>query len=132
MTLDSSAVIAILRDEPERDEFVALIEDDPRCLMSAVSVLEATMVLEGRWGEDIGFDLDVFLRQAAVEIVAFDEEQLDWARKAFRRYGRGRHTGGLNFGDCAAYALARCSGEPLLFNGADFAATDVPRVKHGH
>src|ERR1019366_550263 len=109
MTLDSSAVVAILRDEPERDEFVALIDEDPRRLMSTVSVLEATMVLEGRWGEDIGADLDLFLRRASVEIVAFDEEQLDWARKAFRRFGKGRHAAGLNFGDCAAYALALCS-----------------------
>jgi ribonuclease VapC len=130
MTLDSSAVIAILRDEPERAAFVALIEEGARRLMSAVSVLEAAMVLEGRSGGDIGYDLDLFLRRASVEIVPFDEDQLDWARKAFRRYGKGRHPAGLNFGDCAAYALAQWSGEPLLFKGTDFAATDVPRLKY--
>ncbi len=130
MTIDSSAVIAILRDEPERGVFVTLIEKDPRRLISAASVLEAAMVLEGRSGEDKGFDLDLFLQRAAVEVVAFDDEQLDWARKAFRRFGKGRHPAGLNFGDCAAYALAQWSGEPLLFKGTDFAATDVPRVKY--
>lgn len=130
MTLDSSVVVAILRDEPERGIFVTLIERDPRRLMSSVSVLEAALVLEGRSGEDKGFDLDLFLRRAAVEIVPFDEEQLHWARKAFRRFGKGRHAAGLSFGDCAAYALALCSGEPLLFKGNYFAATDVPRVKY--
>lgn len=87
------------------------------------------MVLEGRGGEDAGADLDLFLRRAAVEIVAFDQEQLTWARRAYRRYGKGRHRAGLNFGDCAAYALAQWSGEPLLFKGSDFAATDVLRVR---
>ncbi len=128
MTLDTSAVLAILQDEPERSQFVSSIEQASRRLMSAVSVLEAAMVLEGRRGEDAGVDLDLFLLRASVETVPFDAEQLHLARSAFRRFGKGRHTAGLNFGDCAAYALAQCSGEPLLFKGTDFAATDVPRV----
>lgn len=129
MTLDTSAVLAILQDEPERAEFVALIEQAPRRLISAASVLEAAMVLEGRRGDDAGADLDLFLRRGGVEVVPFDEEQLSWARRAFRVYGKGRHAAGLNFGDCAAYALAQCSGEPLLFKGADFSATDVAQVR---
>ena len=128
MTLDTSSVLAILRDEPERAEFVALIEQARRRLMSAVSVLEAAMVLEGRRGDDAGADLDLFLQRASIEIVAFDQEQLAWARAAFRRFGKGRHPAGLNFGDCAAYALAQWSGEPLLFKGTDFRATDVFRA----
>jgi ribonuclease VapC len=128
MTLDTSAVLAILQDEPERTEFVSLIEQAPRRLMSTVSVLEAAMVLEGRRGEDAGLDLDLFLLRASVETVPFDAEQLQLARTAFRRFGKGRHAAGLNFGDCAAYALAQWSGEPLLFKGADFAATDVDRA----
>ena len=129
MTLDTSAVLAVLQDETERAEFVALIEQSSRRLISTVSVLEAAMVLEGRKGDDAGSDLDLFLQRASVETVAFDQEQLSVARMAFRRFGKGRHAAGLNFGDCAAYALARWSGEPLLFKGSDFAATDVVRVR---
>lgn len=129
MTLDTSAIVAIFQDEAERAEFVALIEEAPRRLISAVSVLEASMVLDGRRGGDAGAHLDQFLRRASIETVAFDEEQLVVARRAFLRFGKGRHKAGLNFGDCAAYALAQCSGEPLLFKGADFGATDVGRVR---
>ena len=129
MTLDTSAVMAVLQDEAERTEFVSLIEQAPRRLISAVSVLEAAMVLEGRKGDDAGADLDLFLQRASVETVAFDPEQLALARSAFRRFGKGRHAAGLNFGDCASYALAEWSGEPLLFKGSDFAATDVARVR---
>lgn len=129
MTVDSSAVLAVLQDEPERGEFAALIAEAPRRLISTVSVLEAAMVLEGRRGPDAGLDLDDFLRKAAVETVAFDEDQLRLARTAFRRFGKGRHPAGLNFGDCASCALAQWSGEPLLFKGTDFASTDVARVR---
>lgn len=129
MTLDTSAVLAVLQDENERLEFVSLIEQAPRCVISAVSVLEAAMVLEGRRGDDAGSDLDLFLQRASIETVPFDHEQLALARTAFRRFGKGRHSAGLNFGDCAAYALAQWSGEPLLFKGTDFAATDVPRAR---
>ena len=129
MTIDTSAIIAILRDEPERTEFVTLIEKAPRRLISAVSVLEATMVLEGRKSEDAGYMLDMFLRKASIKTIAFDEEQLTLARMAFRRFGKGRHSAGLNFGDCASYALAQWSAEPLLFKGTDFAATDVAHVR---
>ena len=87
------------------------------------------MVLEGRKGDDAGSDLDQFLRKASVETVVFDDEQLAAARTAFRRFGKGRHPAGLNFGDCAAYALSQCSGEPLLFKGSDFAATDVSAAR---
>jgi ribonuclease VapC len=128
MTLDTSAVLAVLQDEMERAEFVSLIEAASHRLISAVSVLEASMVLEGRRGDDAGADLDLFLRRASIETVAFDDEQLALARSAFRRFGKGRRPAGLNFGDCAAYALAQWSGEPLLFKGTDFAATDVVRV----
>lgn len=129
MTLDTSAVLAIVQDEPEREIFIRLIEESERRLMSAASVLEAAMVLEGRRGEDAGTDLDLLLDRAGVKIVAFDHEQLRLARRAFRRFGKGRHPAGLNFGDCIAYALSEWSGEPLLFKGADFAATDVRRAE---
>lgn len=129
MTLHTSALLAILQDEPERAEFVSLIEKSPRRLISAVSLLEAAMVLEGRKGDDAGSDLDLFVRRASIETVPLDEEQLLAARMAFRRLGKGRHAAGLNFGDCASYALAQWSGEPLLFKGADLAATDVASAR---
>jgi ribonuclease VapC len=129
MTLDTSAILAIFQDEPERTEFASLIERSSRRLISTVSVLEAAMVLEGRKGDDAGSDLDLFLQRASVEMVAFDQEQLMAARTAFRRFGKGRHAAGLNFGDCASYALAQCSGEPLLFKGRDFGATDVASAR---
>ena len=129
MTVDSSAILAVLQDEAERTEFVSLIEQSSRRLISAVSVLEAAMVLEGRRGDDAGSDLDLFLQRASIETVPFDQEQLAVARMAFRRFGKGRHAAGLNFGDCASYALAQWSGEPLLFKGSDFTATDVVRTR---
>ena len=129
MTLDTSAILAVLLDEDERSEFISLISAAPRRLISTVSVLEAAMVLEGRLGEDAGADLDTFMQRASIETVPFDDDQLVWARRAFRRYGKGRHRAGLNFGDCAAYALARWSGEALLFKGADFTATDMASAR---
>ena len=86
------------------------------------------MVLEGRKSEDAGYMLNMFPRKASIVTVAFDEEQLSVARVAFRRFGKGRHPAGLNFGDCASYALSRWSGEPLLYKGKDFSATDVDRI----
>lgn len=125
MTIDTSAVVAILRDEPEREDFAVLIESAGRRIISTVSVLEAGMVLGGRYGIDAASDLDLFLLRGRIEVVPFDQEQLGFARRAFERYGKGRHPAGLNFGDCAAYALAQCSGEPLLYKGSDFDLTDV-------
>ena len=128
MTLDKSAILAVLLDESDRADFVSRIEQAERRLVSAVTVLESAMVLEGRKGDDAGHDLDLFLQRASIEVVPFDQEQLHHARSAFRRFGKGRHAAGLNFGDCVSYALAQWSGEPLLFKGTDFAATDLPRV----
>jgi ribonuclease VapC len=125
MTIDTSAVLAILQGEPERDRFLECIGAAERCQISAMSVLEASLILEQRRGVDACADLDQFLRAAAIAIAPFDEGQIEWARVAFRRYGKGRHPAGLNFGDCAAYALSRSSGEALLFKGTDFAKTDV-------
>ncbi|MCX6602348.1 MAG: type II toxin-antitoxin system VapC family toxin [Acidobacteria bacterium] len=129
MTVDTSAVLAVMQNEEERAEFVRLLGEADHRLISTVSVLEAAIVLEGRRGEDAGMDLDLFLRRASITTVTFDAEQLAIARFAFRRYGKGRHRAGLNFGDCAAYALAQWSGEALLFKGNDFGETDVSRVR---
>jgi ribonuclease VapC len=129
MTLDTSAVLAILLREPERYQFAELIEQDQTRLMSTVSVLEASMVIGGRKGEMGNAKLEQFLRRAAIKVMPFDQEQLAEARIAFATFGKGRHAAALNFGDCAAYALAQISGEPLLFKGTDFHSTGVRAVQ---
>jgi ribonuclease VapC len=131
MVLDSSAVLAILFDEPQRRAFTLSIERDPRRLMSAGNVLEAALVAEARRGEPAGRELDLLLHRAEVDVVPVDSEQVQLARSAWRRYGRGHHPAGLNFGDCFAYALAATSGEPLLFAGEDFRRTDIAAVEVG-
>jgi ribonuclease VapC len=125
MVIDTSALVAILLDEPERRGFNEKIETDPMRLMSAVSFVEAALVIEARLGEAGGRELDLLLHRAAVEVVPVDIDQAEIARRAFRRYGRGRHPAGLNFGDCFAYALVKSTGEPLLFKGNDFGRTDI-------
>ena len=127
MVIDSSALLAILLDEPERRAFNEMIEADPVRLLSAANFVEAVLVVEARLGETAGREFDLFIYRAEIEIVPVDADQAEIARRAYRRYGKGRHRAGLNFGDCFAYALARVRGEPLLFKGEDFAATDVTR-----
>jgi ribonuclease VapC len=130
MVLDSSAVLAVLFDEPERRAFTLAIERDPRRLMSAANVLESALVTEARRGEPAGRELDLLLHRADVLLVPVDADQVELARSAWRRFGKGRHPAGLNFGDCFAYALASASGEPLLFEGEDFAHTDIAAVAY--
>jgi ribonuclease VapC len=101
------------------------IADDPVRLMSAATFLEATIVIEARLGDPGGREFDLWLHRAEVEIVSVDAEQTDMARRAWRRFGRGRHPAGLNYGDCFSYALAATHDEPLLFKGDDFTKTDV-------
>lgn len=125
MVIDTSVLAAIAFDEPEAARFRAQIADDPIRLISAATVLEAAMVIETRLGEAAGADLDLFLHKAEVEIVAVSAEHADQARRAWRRYGKGRHPASLNLGDCFSYALAAVSGEPLLFKGEDFSKTDI-------
>jgi ribonuclease VapC len=96
-------------------------------LISAATVLEATMVLETRMGDAGGREFDLWLLKIGAEIVPVDAEQTDAARRAWRRYGKGRHAAALNYGDCFSYALAATRNEPLLFKGADFAKTDIAR-----
>lgn len=125
MVIDSSALMGILFDEPDRRALEDAIEADPVRLVSAMTKLEAGIVMVGRHGAEGGIRLDRLLRRIDVAIIPFDDAQADIACEAFVRYGKGRHKAGLNFGDCAAYALAVMEAEPLLFKGADFAATDV-------
>lgn len=129
MVIDTSAVLAILQDEPERRSFNELIEKAPTRSMSVASWLEASMVLQSRFGAEGMRDLDRFLEKARIEIVPVDQQQGEEAREAFRRFGKGRHAAGLNFGDCFSYGLTRSLGQPLLFKGDDFSQTDLPAAQ---
>jgi ribonuclease VapC len=128
VVIDTSALLAILLGEPEAAAFAGAIEADDMRLLSAVSFLEAAVVMESRKGPSGSRELDLLLHRAALDVVPFDREHAEAARGVYSRYGKGRHTAGLNFGDCCAYALAALSGEPLLFKGDDFAKTDIPPV----
>jgi ribonuclease VapC len=125
MVIDTSALAAIFFREPERQKFMDAILADGRRMVSAATILETGIVVEGRQGESAGREFDLFVIRAALEIVPFDAEQAELARYAWRKYGKGRHSAGLNYGDCFSYALAKATGEPLLAKGADFASTDA-------
>ncbi len=125
MVVDASAVLAILFNEPERDAFATALADADVRLMSCVNALETAVVVASRKGPHGAREFDLLLHRAEFELVAFTADHLRLARDAYERYGRGRHPAGLNLGDCCAYALARHTGEPLLFKGADFVRTDV-------
>lgn len=125
MVLDTSALLAVLLNEPGASEFRFAIEADPVRFVSATSVVEAGIVIEARVGEAGGREFDLLLHKASIQIVAVDGEQAELARHAYRTFGKGRHTAGLNYGDCFSYALARSTGEPLLFKGEDFSHTDI-------
>lgn len=132
MVIDTSAIVAIAQNEPEAAAFEQMIADDPVRLISAATVLEAAMVLETRFGEPGGAELDLWLAKVGVDIVPVEVDHADQARRAWRRYGKGRHPAGLNYGDCFSYALATLADEPLLFKGNDFSQTDVRTAPRGH
>jgi len=125
MVIDTSALMAILQDEPERRALNEAIEAADSRAMSVATFVEVSIVIESRYGTDGLRDLDLFLDRAGIELVSVDVEQGKVARDAFSRFGKGRHPAGLNLGDCFAYALARVLGEPLLYRGDDFSRTDV-------
>ena len=125
MVIDTSAIVAIALDEPDAASLEQRIADDPVRMISAATMLEAAMVIEARLGEAGGSELDLWLHKVGVEIVAVEAEHADQARRAWRRYGKGRHPAALNYGDCFSYALAALTGEPLLYKGNDFSQTDL-------
>ena len=129
VVIDTSALVAILQAEPERDAMLEALAKADRRLVSAVTVVEAAMVLEGRYGPDAGADLELFLFDARTEIVPFDSRQAQAAVRAWRKYGKGRHPARLNLGDCCVYALAKVSQEPVLSKGSGFPRTDISLVK---
>ncbi|MBZ5674384.1 MAG: type II toxin-antitoxin system VapC family toxin [Acidobacteriia bacterium] len=125
MVLDSSALVAILREEPGHEGLLPKALSADRTVVGAPVALEAAMVLSGRWHRDARSTLQGLLRSIGAEIVPFSEEHYEAAISAFLRYGKGRHPAGLNFGDCMSYAFARVSGLPLLYTGSDFSKTDI-------
>jgi ribonuclease VapC len=125
MILDTSALLAIMLDEPERRPFNEAIEATESRAMSVANFVEVSIVIESRFGAEGLRDLDTFIDRASVELAIVDVEQANVARRAFSRFGKGRHPAGLNFGDCFAYALAMVRGQPLLYKGTFFARTDV-------
>ena len=125
MIIDTSALVAILDQEPEADRIVRTLASAPERTLSAANLVEVGIVMQARRGDDGARDLDLLLAKLRVDIAAVTTSQADIARKAFRRYGRGRHPANLNFGDCFAYALAKDKSAPLLFKGNDFGQTDV-------
>jgi ribonuclease VapC len=128
MVIDTSAIYAILAGEPDAMAFATAIQDDPIRLMSAATLLELSIVIEARFGDAGGRELDLLLYTTGIDVIEVSREQATTARRAWRAWGKGRHPAGLNYGDCFAYALARSQGEPLLCKGDDFAQTDLPLV----
>ncbi|MBC5800998.1 MAG: type II toxin-antitoxin system VapC family toxin [Candidatus Eremiobacteraeota bacterium] len=125
MIVDTSALIAILRDEPEADSFRAAIVDAPVTRIGAPTLLEASLVIERAGGAAALGAFDRFITEAGMEVVPFDAAFIESARRAYRTFGKGLHVAGLNFGDCFSYALAHATAEPLLFKGNDFSQTDI-------
>jgi len=126
MVIDSSAIIAFLRSEPEADAIEASLAAAPELWISAFTSLECRIVLFVRFGPWAAADFELLLAKLGVHVEPFDKEQAELAFDAYRRFGKGTgHPARLNIGDCASYALARSKGLPLLFKGGDFALTDI-------
>ena len=125
MIIDTSAICAILFEEPDARHYAEAIAQADECRMSAGSLLETSMVVESRNGLVAGDQLDALIEKEAIEIVPVTAQQVAVARRAWREFGKGNHPAGLNLGDCLAYALSETTREPLLFKGQDFTQTDV-------
>lgn len=125
MVIDTSALVAWFEQEPDAARIAERLEQADELSVSAVTLVEAGIVLEARRGEAAGRELDLFIHRLGVKVVAVDEDQAEIARAAYRQFGKGRHAAALNFGDCFSYALAVISGQPLLVVGDDFAKTDI-------
>lgn len=128
MVIDSSALMAVLRREPEEQQFRESIKLASSRLLSAATRVEAGIVALGRGGEAGLEQLNALLESMKFETVPLSADHARLAIDVFRRFGKGRHRAGLNFGDCFSYALAEATGEPLLFKGDDFSLTDVRRA----
>jgi ribonuclease VapC len=125
IVVDTSIVIAIIKDEPEAATFVDILDDSQMTIMSVVSYVEAHMVTNNRRLRTEATDVDNILAAAGIEIVNVTRDQAGLAVSAFLAYGKGRNRARLNLADCFSYALAKSRGAPLLFKGDDFSRTDI-------
>jgi ribonuclease VapC len=126
MIVDSSALISILRREPEAEAFTRLLDETDEIFCSAATYLETAIVVDSRRDPIANLTLDDLIARAGIMIEPFTAEQAQIARQAYRDYGRGSgHAANLNLGDCFAYALARVKRQPLLYKGDDFRHTDL-------
>lgn len=125
MILDTSALVAVLYMEPEAAAFAQLIHTAEFSRISVANFVELSMVIENQLGPEGMRQADAFVQRAGIIVEPVTVEQGHLARQAFLDFGKGRHQAGLNFGDCFSYALAKATGEPLLFKGSDFSRTDV-------
>jgi ribonuclease VapC len=123
--LDTSPLIAILAGEPDAELYIQAISRAPRCRISAGNFIELSIVVESQFAGEALRQCDALFRRVGIVIEPVTVEHAHLARQAFHDFGKGRHPAGLNFGDCFAYALAKHTGEPLLFKGSDFLQTDV-------
>jgi len=123
--LDTSPLIAILAGEPDAELYIQAISRAPRCRISAGNFVEISIVVESQFAAEVLRQCDALFRRVGIVIEPVTVEHAHLARQAFHDFGKGRHPAGLNFGDCFAYALAKHTGEPLLFKGNDFRQTDV-------
>lgn len=128
MILDSSALLAILFDEPEGAEFLRLLVEAPVRAISAANMVEAWMVTDRHPNPAKAAALDELVALLEIELRPVDAAQARLARQAYQAFGKGRHPAALNFGDCFAYALTKMSHDRLLFKGNDFSLTDIPAV----
>ena len=131
IVVDTSAAMAILVDEPAGSALAAVLTAEDDAVMSAASLVELGMVLEGRIGAVAGQKIDQFVRDMGIEIVPVDRPGAERSLEGWRRFGKGRHPAGLNLGDCFTYGLAATLGHPILCTGDDFARTDVAVVPVG-
>ena len=125
MVIDSSAILAVLRNEEESYYFQDVIFSSSECLISAGNALEVSIVTEAQQGIGARQTAELLLHKIGITVIPFDVEQLQAAQQAFSKYGKGRHPAALNFGDCMAYGLAKVRMLPLLFKGNDFSQTDI-------
>jgi len=129
ITIDTSALTAVVFGEPDASHYAtAMLAHTGDCVISAATLVEAGIVVEAKQGPSATQDLRLLIERIGAEIAPVDADTAAVAVDAWQRFGKGRHPAGLNFGDCFSYALAKYSGTPLLYKGADFAQTDIARV----
>jgi ribonuclease VapC len=128
MIVDTSAVLAVLFNEDDAASYSRAISESESRRISAANFVEAAIVVEMQTRGRGSQQFDAFMRRASIVIEPVTEEQAQVARQAYADFGKGRHRARLNFGDCFAYALAKVTGEPLLYKGEDFRKTDITPV----